>query len=142
LVAARFKQAVDAGLVPVLCVGETLEQREHGETFNRVSAQLDAVLASCGVRSLESAIIAYEPVWAIGTGKTATSEQAQDVHALIRKKISGVDSIVGDRVRILYGGSVKPENARELFSMPDIDGGLIGAASLDAGSFLAICYSV
>ncbi|MGH8556309.1 MAG: triose-phosphate isomerase [Methylococcales bacterium] len=142
LVAARFKQAVDAGLAPILCVGETLDQRERGETFDRVGTQLDAVLAASGIQSLESAVVAYEPVWAIGTGKTATSHQAQEVHAFIRNKISGADKAVAGNLRIVYGGSVKPKNAAELFSMPDIDGGLIGSASLDAGSFLEICYSV
>ncbi len=142
LVAARFKQAVDAGLAPILCVGETLEERERGETLDRVGAQLDAVLNGSGIQSLESAMVAYEPVWAIGSGKTATSHQAQEVHAFIRNKISGADQSVASGLRILYGGSVKPNNAAELFSMPDVDGGLIGGASLDARSFLAICYSV
>ncbi len=142
LVAARFRQAIDSGLVPVLCVGETLEQRERGETFDTVLAQLNAVFARSGVQSLLNAIIAYEPVWAIGTGKTATGEQAREVHAFIRNKIAGIDEAVAEGLRILYGGSVKPDNARDLFSMPDIDGGLIGGASLDAESFLTICYSV
>lgn len=142
LVAARFKQAIDGGLVPVLCVGETLEQRERGETFDVVQSQLNAVLARSGIEALRNAIVAYEPVWAIGTGKTATSEQAQEVHAFIRDRIACLDEEVAGGLRILYGGSVKPDNAAGLFSMPDLDGGLIGGASLDADSFLTICYSV
>lgn len=141
LVAARFKQAVAGGLVPILCVGETLEQREMGQTFDTVAEQIDAVLAVAGVQSLANAIIAYEPVWAIGTGRTASSDQAQEVHAFVRKKISGFDQLIADCLPILYGGSVKPDNAEDLFSMSDIDGGLIGGASLDAQSFLSICYS-
>ncbi|MGH8549190.1 MAG: triose-phosphate isomerase [Methylococcales bacterium] len=142
LVAARFRQAFDVGLIPILCVGETLEQRERGETCETVLAQLETVFAGSGIHSLNKAILAYEPVWAIGTGKTATSEQAQEVHAFIRNKIACTDKAVADGLRILYGGSVKPDNARDLFSMPDIDGGLIGGASLEADSFLTICYSV
>ncbi|MGR9105991.1 MAG: triose-phosphate isomerase [Gammaproteobacteria bacterium] len=141
LVAARFKYAVEGGLVPILCLGETLEQREAGATLSTVVRQLDAVIALCGVQSLHSAVIAYEPVWAIGTGRTATSDQAQEVHDGIRNKIAGLDKAVARGLRILYGGSVKPDNAAELFSMPDIDGGLIGGASLDAESFLKIYYS-
>lgn len=139
LVAERYKQAVSTGLTPVLCVGETLDQRENGETFDVVDAQLRTVLDAAGVESLDQAIIAYEPVWAIGTGKTATTAQAQEVHAHIRKQIAALDPVRANAVRILYGGSVKPDNAADLFSMADIDGGLIGGASLDAQAFIAIC---
>lgn len=141
-VAARFEQAICGGLIPVLCVGETLEHREKNSTFDIIEAQLDAVLTLSGIEAFENAILAYEPVWAIGTGMTATSGQAQEVHAFVRNKIADLKKSVAGGLRILYGGSVKPENAKELFSMPDIDGGLIGGASLDAESFLSICYSV
>jgi triosephosphate isomerase len=137
-VAQRFKAAHQAGLEPVLCVGETLEQRESGETENVVSRQLDAVLSLCGIDSLSSATIAYEPVWAIGTGKTATPDQAQQVHAFIRDKLVSQDDIIGGQVRILYGGSVNGSNAADLFARKDIDGGLVGGASLKAEDFLAI----
>lgn len=139
LVAARYANAIKGGVVPILCIGETLDEREGGKTFDVVKAQLDAVLDTAGVESLEKAVIAYEPVWAIGTGKTATSTQAQEVHAFIRAEIRKRNAKVADAVQILYGGSVKADNAAELFAMPDIDGGLIGGASLDAKGFLAIC---
>lgn len=142
LVAARFRQAVDGGLIPILCVGETLGQRERNETFATIVNQLNAVLEVSGTQYLKNAIVAYEPVWAIGTGKTATSDQAQEVHRFIRSKVAGIDQAIADRLRILYGGSVKAENAAELLAMPDIDGGLIGGASLNAESFLMICNSV
>ena len=137
-VAARFDVAVQAGLEPVLCVGETLEQRERSETSAVIGAQIDAVLARCGIDSLASATIAYEPVWAIGTGKTATPDQAQEVHAYIRDKLRAQDDMIGGQIRILYGGSVNGSNAAELFAQEDIDGGLVGGASLKAGDFLAI----
>jgi triosephosphate isomerase len=123
--ASKFAAARKAGLVPILCVGELLEEREQGITEQVVSRQLDAV-------------IAYEPVWAIGTGKTATPDQAQDVHAYIRGKLAALDSAVADKVRILYGGSMNAGNAAELLAMADIDGGLIGGASLKPADFLAI----
>jgi triosephosphate isomerase len=139
LVARKFVAAQSQGLVPVLCVGETLEEREAGQTLAVISRQMDAVLTVSGVAALGQAVVAYEPVWAIGTGRTATPEQAQEVHATIRSKIAGVDATIGGLVRILYGGSVKASNARELFAMPDIDGGLVGGASLKADEFARIC---
>ena len=139
LVAEKFAAALASGLRPVLCVGETLEQRDAGKTLEVVFAQIDAVLARVGVAAFSGAVVAYEPVWAIGTGRTATSAQAQEVHAAIRAKLAKLDGGVAEGLQILYGGSVKPGNAVELFSMPDIDGGLIGGASLVASDFLAIC---
>ena len=139
LVAEKFAAALAAGLRPILCVGETLAQREANQTVAVVSAQLDAVLSRVGVAAFSGAVVAYEPVWAIGTGKTASSAQAQEVHAAIRAQIARADAKVAEGLQILYGGSVKPSNAVELFGMPDIDGGLIGGASLVAVDFLAIC---
>jgi triosephosphate isomerase len=139
LVARKFVAAQSQGLVPVLCVGETLEEREGGHTAQVVARQLDAVLAVCGVGAFRSAVIAYEPVWAIGTGRNASPDQAQDVHSMIRGKVAALDATIGASVRILYGGSVKASNARELFAMPDIDGGLVGGASLNADEFARIC---
>lgn len=139
LVAEKFAAALAAGLRPVLCVGETLAERESGKTAEVVAKQMAAVLERVGVAALANAVVAYEPVWAIGTGKTASSEQAQEVHAAIRAQIARLDVKVAEGVQILYGGSVKPSNAEELFGMPDIDGGLIGGASLVAADFLAIC---
>ena len=139
VIAEKFAAALAAGLRPVLCVGETLAQREAGQTVDVVSAQIDAVLKRVGVAAFANAVVAYEPVWAIGTGRTATSEQAQEVHAAIRAQIAQADVGVASGLQILYGGSVKPGNAVELFGMPDIDGGLIGGAALVAADFLAIC---
>ena len=139
LVAEKFAAAQKAGLIPILCVGETLEQRESGVTEKVVAEQLDAVTETLGVQSLRNAVVAYEPVWAIGTGKTATPEQAQAVHAFIRQRIAAQDGQIAQGLCILYGGSVKANNAAELFAMQDIDGGLIGGASLVAEDFLAIC---
>ena len=136
-VAQKFLAARDAGLVPILCIGETLEQRQSGATFDVLAAQLEPVLA-LGPERLEGAVIAYEPVWAIGTGLTATPEQAQDVHARVRGEVARIDARIASSLPILYGGSVKPANAAELFAQPDIDGGLIGGASLIAPDFLAI----
>ncbi|MEN8205909.1 MAG: triose-phosphate isomerase [Pseudomonadota bacterium] len=136
--ASKFAAARKAGLVPILCVGELLEEREQGITEQVVSRQLDAVIDLEGVSTLADAVIAYEPVWAIGTGKTATPDQAQDVHAFIRGKLAALDSGVADKVRILYGGSMNAGNAAELLAMADIDGGLIGGASLKPADFLAI----
>jgi triosephosphate isomerase len=138
-VARKFVQAQKTGLVPILCVGELLEEREGGITESVIERQLDAVLGLAGIEGFREAVIAYEPVWAIGTGKTATPDQAQDVHRFIRAKLERLDKKVADEVRILYGGSVKPDNAKELLGQPDVDGGLIGGASLKAEDFLAIC---
>jgi len=141
-VALRFKAALDAGLEPVLCVGETLEEREQNQTEAVVARQLDAVINAVGIDAFSRAVVAYEPVWAIGTGLTATPEQAQSVHAFIRDKISALNVIIADQLRILYGGSVKGSNAAELFAQSDIDGGLVGGASLTAEDFLAIYGAV
>lgn len=141
LIAHKLMRAADSGLIPILCVGETLEQRERGETEAVIAGQLDGVIAEIGVAAFASIEVAYEPVWAIGTGKTATPEQAQAVHAFIRGQIADHDAAIAQGVRILYGGSMKPGNAAELLAQPDIDGGLIGGASLDAGDFLAICQA-
>jgi len=138
-VAAKFLAGVNGGLTPILCVGETLEQREQGVTEKIIGAQFDAVLQAAGVGGFANAVIAYEPVWAIGTGRTATPQQAQEVHAFIRQRLAGSDAALAQRLQILYGGSVKPQNAAELFGMADIDGGLIGGAALVAQDFLAIC---
>jgi triosephosphate isomerase len=141
-VAARFKQAQEQGIIPILCVGETLEEREQDKTFSVINEQLDAVIDLVGIAAFDAAVIAYEPVWAIGTGKTATDEQAQEVHYYIRQYIAAKDQTIADKIQILYGGSAKPDNAKGLFAMPDIDGGLIGGASLDAESFLKIFNSI
>jgi triosephosphate isomerase (TIM) len=138
LVAAKFQAAKNAGLVPILCVGETLEQREAGQTEAVIAAQLEPVLDLVGVEAFAGAVVAYEPVWAIGTGRTASPEQAQAVHAFIRGVVKGRDARIGDSLPLLYGGSVKPDNAAELFAQADVDGGLVGGASLVAADFLAI----
>ncbi len=139
LVAEKFVAVQKAGMVPILCVGETLSQREAGTTEAVVAEQLDAVIKVVGVQGLRNAVVAYEPVWAIGTGKTATPEQAQAVHSFIRQRVAALDGQVAQALCILYGGSVKGSNAAELFAKQDIDGGLIGGASLIADDFIAIC---
>jgi len=139
LVARKFLAAQTQRLTPILCIGETLEERERGDTLQVVARQLTAVLDLVGVKALATAVIAYEPVWAIGTGKNATPEQAQQVHAQIRAEVAAHDAKIAGGVRLLYGGSVKAANARDIFSMPDVDGGLIGGASLKADEFLKIC---
>ena len=139
LVAEKFAVAQQAGLKPILCVGETLTEREAGATERVVERQLNVVVQRSGAAALRNAVVAYEPVWAIGTGKTATPEEAQGVHAFIRGRLAAADPAVADGVRIVYGGSVKAANAAQLFAMPDIDGGLIGGAALVAEEFVAIC---
>jgi len=139
VVAAKFAAAQKAGLTPVLCVGESLAEREAGTTGEVVTRQIDAVLANSGVAAFANAVVAYEPVWAIGTGRTASPQQAQEVHALIRSRFARDSADIAAGLRILYGGSVKANNAAELFGQSDIDGGLIGGASLVAADFLAIC---
>ncbi|MFO7543087.1 MAG: triose-phosphate isomerase [Thiobacillus sp.] len=141
LVASKYMAAQAAGLIPILCVGESLDERESGVTEAVVARQLDAVIEAAGVASLSKAVVAYEPVWAIGTGKTASPEQAQAVHAFIRGKIAVLDASVADQLVIQYGGSVKASNAAELMAQPDIDGGLIGGASLVSEEFVAICQA-
>jgi triosephosphate isomerase len=138
VVTAKFRAAQASGLVPILCVGETLAEREAGKTEAVVARQVRAVIDAAGGKAFARAVVAYEPVWAIGTGRTASPEQAQEVHALIRKLLADGDATIASAVRILYGGSVKGSNARELFAQQDIDGGLVGGASLDAADFLRI----
>ncbi len=140
LVAEKTIAAFKAGLIPIVCVGELLEDRESGQTEAVVARQLDVLLETeAGREALAASVVAYEPVWAIGTGKTASPQQAQDVHAFIRQRIASKDAALAQRIQILYGGSVKANNAVELFAQIDIDGGLIGGASLNADDFLAIC---
>jgi triosephosphate isomerase len=138
LVADKYETAMNAGLVPIFCIGETLDEREQGITNDVVARQIDAVINKLGVAALAKGVVAYEPVWAIGTGKTATPEQAQEVHAFIRGRIAESDAAVADAVQILYGGSMNAGNASELLAQADIDGGLIGGASLKSDDFLAI----
>jgi triosephosphate isomerase (TIM) len=139
VVAQKFKVAQAAGLTPILCVGETLQQREGNQTEAVLKRQLDAVLQLCDVASLARAVVAYEPVWAIGTGRTATPQQAQEAHAFLRAQVAARDARIAAALRILYGGSVNAGNAAALFAGADVDGGLIGGASLKADEFLAIC---
>jgi len=139
-VGTKMLAALDAGLAPILCVGETLAERDGLRTEAVVAAQLQAAIHVAGVSALASIVVAYEPVWAIGTGRNATADQAQAVHAFIRNWVADqAGKVVADGLRILYGGSVKPDNAAALFAMPDVDGGLVGGASLKAADFLAIC---
>jgi triosephosphate isomerase len=138
IAAEKFAAARRAGLTPVFCVGETLEERERGKTEAVLARQMDALLEKSGAAGLDGAIVAYEPVWAIGTGKTATSQQAEDAHAFIRGRFAAKEPNMAARLPILYGGSVKAANAAELFAMPDVDGGLVGGASLVAQEFVAI----
>ena len=138
-VADKVAVTLASNITPILCVGETLEEREGGVMEQVIAKQLDAVIAKVGIDAFDKVVIAYEPVWAIGTGKTASPAQAQEVHAFIRTKLAGLNATVAEKVIIQYGGSVKPNNAVELFSQPDIDGGLIGGASLNAEDFIDIC---
>lgn len=139
LIAAKTKAAVAHGLAAVLCVGETLEERESGRTLDVVLGQVKSVFDQLSTDDWSQLVVAYEPVWAIGTGKTASSEQAQEVHKAIRDVLAGYSQEHADAMRILYGGSVKADNAAELFACPDIDGGLVGGASLNADEFISIC---
>lgn len=141
LIANKVEQSLKAGLSPILCVGESLEVRESGELFNFIESQLDAVISKVGIEAFNNITIAYEPIWAIGTGLTASPEQAQEVHAFIRGLLKDNDVNIAERVAILYGGSVKGSNAKELFGQPDVDGGLIGGASLKSDEFLTICQA-
>jgi len=141
LVAAKFQAAQAQGLIPILCVGETLEEREQDRTQAVVARQMQAVLDAAGIQAFGQAVVAYEPVWAIGTGLTATPEQAQEVHAMVRAMIAALDATIAAGLTVLYGGSVKGANAGELLAMDDIDGGLVGGASLNADEFLAICQA-
>jgi triosephosphate isomerase len=141
LVARKTLAVMKEGMTPIICVGETLAQREAGQTFDVVGEQLDAVLELLPVEAVDKIVVAYEPVWAIGTGKTATPEMAQEVHARLRAQLKARNGEAADSVAILYGGSMKPDNARELLAQPDIDGGLIGGAALKAQDFLAIIHA-
>ncbi|MEY8262793.1 MAG: triose-phosphate isomerase [Bermanella sp.] len=138
-VAAKFVQAQTGNITPILCVGESLQQREAGTTVEVISRQIQAVLDIVGIQKFAQAVIAYEPIWAIGTGKTATPQQAQEVHSAIRSLLAKNDQCVAQNMQILYGGSVKPGNAAEIFAQPDVDGALVGGASLNAGDFMEIC---
>lgn len=141
MVALKFEQVKNNNLEPILCVGETLQDREDGHTEIIIAKQIDAILELLGIEGFKNAVIAYEPVWAIGTGKTATPEQAQEVHDFIRCKLDALDKIIAANIRILYGGSMKPDNAKQLMSKADIDGGLIGGAALKAEDFIAIAMA-
>ena len=141
LVAKKALAVLAEGMTPIVCVGETLEQREAGETAQVVGAQLDAVLEALDAAAVRNIVVAYEPVWAIGTGRNATPAMAQEVHAQLRAKLRARDAEAADAVPILYGGSMKPENAKDLLAQPDIDGGLIGGAALKAEDFLAIIHA-
>ncbi|MEH6549449.1 MAG: triose-phosphate isomerase [Pseudomonadales bacterium] len=137
-IANKVGRVLAAGMVPVLCVGETLEQRDSGSALDVVADQLAVVMAAIGSEAIDQLVLAYEPVWAIGTGRTASPEQAQEVHAFLRAKVAGINPDAAENIQILYGGSVKPDNAGELFGQPDIDGALVGGASLVADDFIAI----
>ena len=138
-VVRKCRHVLEAGLTPLVCVGESLFEREQGQAENVVGGQLKAVIEGCGVSALGRCVVAYEPVWAIGTGKTATPQDAQAIHRYLREQVAGYDRAVADNLPILYGGSVKADNAPSLFAMPDIDGALVGGASLVIDEFLAVC---
>ncbi|SHH72440.1 triose-phosphate isomerase [Ferrimonas marina] len=139
MVAEKFAMAQKMGLTPILCVGESLAAREANRTFEVLTGELDAVVDKVGIMAFDNAVLAYEPLWAIGTGKSATPEQAQEVHAFLRQRLTGLSPCVGEKLRILYGGSVKSSNAADLFNQPDVDGGLVGGASLNASEFTTLC---
>ncbi|GAA4876127.1 triose-phosphate isomerase [Ferrimonas pelagia] len=139
MVAEKFAMAQKMGLTPILCVGESLAARQANRTFEVLAGELDAVLDKVGIMAFDNAVLAYEPLWAIGTGKSATPEQAQEVHAYLRQRLSALSPYEGEKIRILYGGSVKPSNAADLFTQPDVDGGLVGGASLNASEFVTLC---
>ena len=138
-IACKVAQALEHGITPVLCVGESLEEHDAGRVEEVVKRQLAKVIEHCGIEAFERVILAYEPVWAIGTGRTASPAKVQEVHAILRSQLAQADAKIAGSTRILYGGSVKPDNASDLFAQPDVDGGLIGGASLKAADFLAIC---
>jgi triosephosphate isomerase len=137
----KAKKCVSEGITPIICVGESLDVREAGNVESFVAAQLDAVVEALSVEELSKTVVAYEPIWAIGTGKTASPQQAQEVHEFIRTYFAKVSVELAQGLRILYGGSVKPDNAETLFAQPDVDGGLIGGASLKAEDFISICQA-
>lgn len=139
VIAEKFAAAKEKGLIPILCMGESAEEREANQTFNVISNEIDTVIARNGINAFDQAVIAYEPLWAIGTGNSATPEQAQEVHAFIRKRLLEGSPSIGENIRILYGGSVTPSNAADLFAQPDVDGGLIGGVSLKPTDFLSLC---
>jgi triosephosphate isomerase len=141
-VAKKFSISISNKLIPILCVGETLEERQTNKTKDVILRQINTVIKEVGIDAFRDAVIAYEPVWAIGTGMTATPDQAQEIHAFIRSTLADINSVIANQLRIIYGGSANADNAKLLFSMPDIDGGLIGGASLDAEAFSKICFSV
>ncbi len=141
-VAAKLGAALRHGLTPIVCIGESLAERDRGATESVLKRQLDAVISTQGVAALSQAVVASAPIWAIGTGRTAPPQQAQSAHAFVRAQVAARDAAAAARLTILYGGSVKPGNAAELFGMPDVDGGLIGGASLAAGDFLGICRAL
>jgi triosephosphate isomerase len=139
IVADKFVALLSSNVLPILCIGETLEQREYGETMTVIIRQIEAVLNKAGIAGFKNAVVAYEPVWAIGTGKTATPEQAQDVHKAIRAHLAQYDTNIAQALQIVYGGSVKPDNADAIFAQPDVDGALVGGASLNSNDFVKIC---
>ena len=142
IIAEKYRMAIQEGITPIICIGESPEEHAKGQTEEIVARLIDIVIAKNGVKALSQAVLAYEPVWAIGTGKSATPEWAQDVHSFMRERLKAHDVETAESIQILYGGSVKGDNAAPLFSMPDIDGGLVGGASLDAHEFVAICQSL
>ena len=141
LIAAKVAQAIAVNITPVLCIGESLETRNSGNVYQFIQSQLDSVIEVVGITGLAKCVIAYEPIWAIGTGVTASPEQAQEVHRFIRDYLGSIDEVVAESLSILYGGSVNAKTASELFVQPDIDGGLIGGASLKKEEFLTICQA-